>query len=160
MDKKELFEELESADAQMVDALTSKPEMNTIPLPQVTQTESFTKEERVQISREEAHRLLDRLDIGTLNESLSLQRWIKGLSPEERQQEAQAFLSRHEINDKIFHINGYHMLENYGKINFKEVRDKIFAMRPNGMNPYCHVCDVCHYTDPCERYKRAYGIDT
>ena len=156
MDNKELFEELESADAQMVDALTSKPEMNTIP--QVTQTEPLTKKEMVQISREEAHRLLDRLDVGTLNESLSLQRWIKGLSPEELQQEAQAFLSRHEINDKLFLINRYHMLKNYGNIDFKEIRAKIMAMRPNCMNTYCHVCDVCHYTDPCERYKRAYGL--
>lgn len=158
MNQKELLEELETADAQMVDALAPKPEVKSLPLLQDTNTTILAKNEPAPISREEAHRLLDRMEIGTLDESLALQRWIKALSPPQLQQEADAFLSKHEHNDKLFLINGYHMLEIYGKINFKEISTKIIAMRPHGMNTYCHVCDTCHYTDPCERYKRAYGI--
>lgn len=98
------------------------------------------------------------MEIDTLDEHITLQCWIQELSQEQRQAEADAFLSRHEVNDKLFLINGYHMLQNYGNINFKEISNKIIAMRPHGMNTYCHVCDTCHYTDPCERYKRAHGI--
>lgn len=179
MNQKELFDELEAADTEIADAILPKPDMKIIPLSQVpntqakgkpkfqwknedqsTQIESPVIEEHRQeiekINRETAHKLLDSMGVGTLDDSLALQRWIKALSPEALQQETQAFLSRHEVNDKLFFINGYFMLETYGEVNFREIRDRIFAMRPNGMNTYCHVCDTCHYTDPCERYTLAH----
>ena len=161
--EQKLFEELETAEAQMTEALAPKPATKELPLYEVsedTTTARDAKKETTRISRAAAHQLMDRIAVGTLDESIALQRWIKQLSPEERQQEADAFLSRHEVNDKLFLLNGYHMLKIYGKMDFQEVHNTIMAMRPNGKNTYCYVCDTCHYTDPCERYKRMYGLDT
>jgi len=167
MKQPEMIELLDKADAEMFESLNPPPEPKEIPLPQIKKKKvQWKKPEETQnlqlespvieehrkeverISNEEAHKLLDQINIGTLDQHISLQKWIQELNKERLQEEVKKFLSRHEINDRIFHTKGFSMLQNYGKVNFNKIRDKIFAMRPNGMNTYCHLCDTCHYEVP------------
>ena len=169
MKEPKLFELPNEVDQKNLKPLTPSPTPKVIPLPQkkpkkkkinwkrnekitTQQLEStIIKEHRKKIdalSKEEAHKLLDQIKIGTLDEHISLQKWIQNLNEEQIQKEVQAFLSRHEINDKLLLTKGFSIFQNYGKVNFIQIRKEIIAMRPNGINTYCYLCDKCHYEVP------------
>ena len=108
------------------------------------------KEEAERLTSEQAENLMDRMD-STLNQWTALNKYVKNLSKEERIKTAAAFLERNDHNDRMFLLNGYSHLRNYDSGDLiKEVRDKIIAMRPYGVNTYCFICDRCHDEGECE----------
>ena len=108
------------------------------------------KEEAERLTPEQAEILMDRMD-ETLDEWTALSKYMKSLSHEQRVETAIAFLDRHDHNDRLFFLNGYSHLENHAGLVMGEVRDKIIAMRPYGMNTYCFRCDRCHDKGECEK---------